>query len=839
MESVATASVSTIEPSKDTRLTFKVEGMTCENCVRHAREAILALPGIRSVQVSLDTSRAQVQWISARDINVQALLSALLKAGFHATLIEEKTILQIDGMSCQNCVRHVKEALGSVPGTAQIVVSLDQGQAVVRWDKHVTPDTNALIAAIASVGFTARESAMAHDVAEPRFSNLLQGWRFNVVIGGFALVPLMVGEWVFGWGHQTGFQWLAMVLATLVQSLCGYRFYRGAWLQFKAGASNMDTLVSLGSTTAYAYSLWLLLSGAKGHLFFMESTAIITLISVGHWLESITSTRASAAMRQLMNLAPPMARRMNPDQSEEEIPVEQLALGDLLVLRPGDRIPVDAEVMEGQSAVDESMLTGESVPVDKNRGHQLFAGTVNQNGRLLARTLALGHDTVLAQIISAVERAQNSRASIQRLADRVSNIFVPLVIACAGITGTLWILAPSQMENLHHLLASFWGYATAPDHALSMGIISAVGVLIVACPCAMGIATPVAIMAGTNAAASRGILIRDAIALEKSGTITSVVFDKTGTLTEGKLAVAGRLDLTHTTADMPSIMEIAASLASRSNHPVSQCLAAYTQRRITVAHWKEIRGCGVEGVVPWGGNEHLTVRLGSLQWLSEHHVDLTSGAKFIKEWSAKGATLLGITSDHHLFGLFALRDQLKSGASEIVSELAHQGKNVFLITGDRQVTAHEMARQAGIPIDHVFADVLPSKKADIIQQLQSQGLKVAFVGDGINDAPALEQADLGIAVGKASDIARESADIILLKTDIHAIPEALALAQKTLRIIKQNLFWAFFYNVAAIPLAAIGFLSPILCAVAMGLSDLVVIGNALRLRRMRWAHKSL
>lgn len=756
------------------------------------------------------------------------------------------TELSVTGMTCSHCAQHVTDALRSVPGVDSAIVDLEQNQAVVRWSSTASPTIEAAIKAVQAAGFQARlrEPASAdHGHAK------LAGWQLNLWIGVLGTVPLMLGEWVFGWGGQNWFQWFSFLVAGMVQVLAGARFYRGAWGQLKAGSSNMDTLVSLGSTTAFTFSAWLLLTGRPGHTFFMEAASIITIISVGHWMESRVSVRASGALRQLLQLAPPLARRLGSDGSESEIPVSALRPGDRVAIRPGDRVPTDGEVLEGGSAVDESMLTGESAPVDKAAHSLLYAGTVNINGRLQMRVTATGEGTALAHIIASVQRAQGSRADIQRLGDRVSNVFVPVVVAVAVLAGLWWGLAPEKASQIHAWLAHYLWVAHPPESPLAAALIIAASVLIIACPCAMGLATPAAIMAGSNAAAQRGILIRDGVALEKAGTITAVLLDKTGTLTAGKPQVAATLDLVVTPGNphepgIPPLPDLAAALARHSTHPISQAIVLLAATGIPLADWDEVAGSGVQARLqpaPGGTQTHSSngteaprlARLGATRWLEANGIDLAPGLSFITEWSAQGATLVGVAVDRVLIGLVAVKDTLKPGAHEVIDRLHRQGLKLWLVTGDNSLTAASIAQQAGIPAERVFAEARPEQKAQFVQRLQAQGERVAFVGDGINDAPALEQADLGIAVSRASDVAREAADLILLRSEIEAVPEGLGLARATLRTIKQNLFWAFFYNCLGIPLAALGFMSPVLCAAAMGLSDLVVIGNALRLRRWR------
>ena len=743
------------------------------------------------------------------------------------------TELTIGGMTCANCARHVTEAIQDVPGVAGASVQLDAGRATVRW--KTAANVAAVVEAVKEAGYEASEVSQGATATAKNAWSPLSGWRFNVVVGLAATVPLMICEWVFGLGMQAWFHWVAFLVALPVQIFCGARFYEGAWRQLKQGRSNMDTLVALGSTTAFGYSAWALFSGAPGHLYFMESAAIITLISVGHWVESRTVVKAESSLQKLLQLAPATARRRNREGSETEVPVAELHAGDVVILKPGDHVPVDGAVTDGGSAVDESMLTGESLPVDKKAGDKLYAGTANLDGQMLMRVTATGEATALAQIIAAVARAQNSRAEIQRLGDRISNVFVPVVVLIAIATGLWWGFYPQQAAAAGAWFGKYFWHVMPPESVVASAFVHAAAVLIIACPCAMGLATPVAIMAGTNAAARRGILIRDGVALERAGRLTAVVFDKTGTLTQGKPVVVKEQSFSLPGSPMVQESKLAAALARRSNHPISQAVAKLHNDEFPFTEWQEVRGSGVQAKFQIDGSVK-TVRLGSLRWLRDSGVDLKPGEAFEKEWAQKGGTLLGVAADGMLLGMFAIEDTLKSGTAEVTRQLQSEGLKVYLVTGDNKLTAQAIAREASIPAENVFAEVRPEQKAQFIADLQKKGERVAFVGDGINDAPALEAADLGIAVSRASDVARAAADIILLKSEIQAIPEALGLARATLRTIKWNLFWAFFYNVAGIPLAALGFLNPILCALAMGLSDLVVIGNALRL--MRWKLRS-
>ncbi len=767
------------------------------------------------------------------------------------------TELSINGMTCSNCARHVTDAIQSTAGVHSASVSLADNYATVRWNSPAAKNVPAVLAGIAHAGYAAKEIPPdAHPDTDTAAHSRSHRWQWTLLLGIFVTAVLMAGEWVFGLAMTPWFQWFAFGLAAVVQFFCGATFYRGAWNQLKVGSSNMDTLVALGSTTAFGYSAWALLSGLGGHLYFMEAAAIISLVSLGHWLEARVSDQASGTLKSLLTLAPltarklrqPIANERQPNgqplnlktvtfsspEEEIEVPVAELEISDRIVLRPGDRVPVDGTVLAGDSTVDESMLTGESLPVNKTNGSELFAGTMNLNGRLVARVAATGETTALAHVIAAVQRAQTSRADIQRLSDRISAVFVPVVVVIALAAGLWWGLALESASRVHAALAVFLWHSHIPP-GTAVGFIIAAAVLIIACPCAMGLATPAAIMAGANTAARRGILIRDGVALEKAGKITAVIFDKTGTLTIGQPDLAADKEFGN---PMPSAKVLAAALAQVSTHPISRALAKVSAEKIQFVEWQEIRGSGVSAVIPAPsatGRSPATLRLGSLAWLREHGVDLAAGEAFITEWSTQGAIVVGLASENNLLGLFAVRDPVKANAAKVVGQLSRQNLKTFLVTGDNVLTANSIARQAGIAAENVFAQVRPEQKAEFVQKLQARGERVAFVGDGINDAPALTRADLGIAVSRASDIARGAADIILLRSDIEAVPECLALAAATLRTIKQNLFWAFFYNALGVPLAALGFISPVFCAAAMGFSDFIVIGNALRL--LRWRQK--
>lgn len=718
---------------------------------------------------------------------------------------------------------------------AVVRVDLAKELATVEW-RSPEPKPDAVIQVVNEAGFSATKLEATTVNTGPRLS-WVRNWKTSVYAAVGALIFLMIAEWGLAWHSTPWFPWISFGIATFVQSFCGSRFYLGAWRQLLQGRSNMDTLVSLGSTAAYVFSTATLFSGSGQALFFMESVGIIAFVSVGHFIESMVARRASGALESLLSLTPDQATKVTPT-GPKPVPVAALVPGDHIVIAPGDQLPVDGLVTEGESSCDEAMLTGESIPVDKQPSSRVYAGTVNLSGQLIVAASDIGRNTALARIIAVVEQAQTSRADVQKLADRISSIFVPIVVVIALLTFAFWLWAPQSAASLNASLSALLWSPILPSTALAAAVIHAAAVLIIACPCAMGLATPIAIMAGTNVAAKHGVLIRDGQALERSGEVSQILFDKTGTLTRGTPEI--RTIHWVVDEDTDRWQQQLASMTAPSRHPLSQAISRHLPARNKLpafASWTEHPGKGIEAqLAEPSSSDGERLRLGSIDWLREQGLD-HAGSEF-KEFQSRyrqeGCTVIGFANRSRLLCLVALRDQLKLGAKEVVKQLMLQGLEVSIVSGDHEETAQSIAAELDIPKDRVFAKTSPTAKADLIKSLQQGGAKVCFVGDGINDAPALEQANLGIAVRTASDIAKESADIILLQSDIQTIPKALAMARGTLRTIKQNLFWAFFYNAVGIPLAALGFLSPLLCAAAMGLSDLVVVGNALRLRFRRF-----
>ncbi len=739
--------------------------------------------------------------------------------------------LRVEGMTCGNCARRVTDVLRAVPGVTHAEVDLDAGTARATWSPGAQASDAALIEALGRAGYPAQVLAAKPSAGNDVEAKVPGSWGAAWTVGLPALVVLGFGDWVLGWGMEPRFQWFSAAVAAVVAWVLGRPFVRGAWNQLRAGGANMDTLVSLGMTAALGYSFPALALGAHGHLFFTESVALLALVGTGHHLERRMSARAGAALRALLTLAPTRARRLTTHDREEEVAVEALALGDRLVLRPGDRVPVDARVLEGRCAVDESMLTGESVPVGRGPGDDVCAGTVVVDGRLVVEARAMGEDTALARIAEMVRRAQATRASVQRMADRVSAVFVPAVVLVAAATALAWGFAPEWMREMHGALSRVLWASHLPATPWATGVYVACAVLVVACPCAMGLATPVALMAGVNAAARRGILVRDAHALETCGRLDTVLFDKTGTLTHGLPAVGARAFFVDGTGlSEADVVRGVATLAAGSSHPLSRALAALTDARESLDDGRETPGAGLRGT--WRGRRMM---LGSPAWVAGAAADAMGGplAEAVREIEAGGATPVVLALDERGVAAFGLQDAVRPEARAVVQRLRARGVRVGMVSGDRHEVALAVAREAGIDPAEVRSGVRPEGKVACIEALRREGRVVAFVGDGINDGPALAAADLGMAVARATDVAREAAGVVLLGAPLDGVVDALELAGATLRTIRQNLFWAFFYNAAAVPLAAAGLVSPALCAAAMGLSDLIVVGNALRLARGR------
>lgn len=720
---------------------------------------------------------------------------------------QQEIRLQIEGMTCAACVARVERALKRVPGVQEAIVNLATESATVRADPNAVP-VEQLLEAVEMAGYTAQPVTEETPAPLPseRTEHELHNARRRLLVSTLFTLPVFVLSMTV---HHPSYalKLFQLVLTTPVQFVIGAPFYVKAWHALRARSANMETLIVLGTSAAYLYSLaatfW-----TGGAVYYETAAVIITLITFGKYLEARAKGRARQAIERLMRLAPQEATRIR-DGAEQRVPVSAVQVGDLLRVRSGEAIPVDGEVIEGFATVDESMLTGESVPVEKRAGDPVAAGTLNTDGMLVIRAQRVGADTTLAQIVRAVERAQAAKALVQRLADAVAAVFVPIVLVIALVTFGVWLLVLNA------------GFTTAMIHA--------VGVLVIACPCALGLATPTAVLVGTGRGAELGVLVKDAETLELARQVDTVVLDKTGTLTQGKPRVH-HVETFNSIAEK-ELLRLAAAAEVGSTHPFGLAVVQFAQEQgIPLPSANGFRAVAGGGVLAQVEGHRLAV--GSLRLMEEQGITLsTETQQKVRTLQSQGYTTVLVAIDGEVMGLVALRDEPHPTAREAVAMLQEMGLEVWMVTGDQRVVAEAVAQEVGIQCERVLAEVHPQDKAEAIAALQKQGHKVAFVGDGINDAPALAQADVGIAMGEGTDVALESANIALLGSDLRGVATALKLSHATVRTIRQNLFFAFVYNVLGIPLAATGYLSPMLAALAMSLSSVSVVTNALRLRR--------
>ncbi|MBM4285895.1 MAG: copper-translocating P-type ATPase [Deltaproteobacteria bacterium] len=729
---------------------------------------------------------------------------------------QAEVTMVLGGLHCAACVNRAEKALREVPGVIQARVNLATRQATVSFDPTQASE-EALRQAVLEAGYQVEDWSRGErrPVSSPEAEVNTARQRFLGALSLSLPVFLAMVPWLkpyFGFSHQE-LAYISLACTTPVLFWAGAPFFGGAFRALRHGAATMDTLVALGASAAYAYSTWVTfypktvaVAGKHPDVYFDTTAMIITFILLGRWLEARSRGQASQALRRLLALAPPTAR-VRRDGQEVEEPLERVKVGDLLAVRPGEKVPVDGVVVEGTSSVDESMLTGESMPVAKEPGAEVWGATLNQRGFLVFRATRVGKDMVLSQIIRLVEEAQAAKAPIERMADRVAGVFVPVVIVLAALTFLAWLA---------------WG----PAPALTKALVSTVAVLIIACPCALGLATPTAVMVGSGRGAELGILMRGGEALERAYRLTTVVFDKTGTLTRGRPRVT---DVQAWGAWTPEqVLSWAASLEAKSEHPLAEAVAREAAaRQVTLPEavdFQAVPGLGVKARI-----DGRTVLLGNLAYMAREGVTTGDLEVVQQSLATVGKTSIFLAVDGLSRGVIAVADDLKPDAAAMVSALRLLGMKIHLLSGDQRQAVEAVAAQVGIR--GVMAEVLPGDKARAVAQLQQQGEVVAMVGDGINDAPALAQADVGIALGTGADVALEAADLTLIRDELKLIPQAIRLARQMMRIIRQNLFWAFCYNTLAIPAAAAGFLSPALAAAAMALSSLSVVTNSLRLRR--------
>ncbi|PAU54244.1 heavy metal translocating P-type ATPase [Pseudomonas sp. PICF141] len=792
--------------SESTTFDLPIAGMTCASCAGRVERALSNVIGATAVSVNLATEQARVQ---APSDSLPALMEAVQQAGYS---VPQQTLeLSIDGMTCASCVGRVERALTKVPGVKSVSVNLANERAHLELLGQVDPQP--LIDAVTKAGY----SASVWEVEHPQIDNQQQRLHRErwALLAAIALaLPLVLPMVLQPFGvHWMLPAWVQFALATPVQFVFGARFYVAAWKAVRAGAGNMDLLVALGTSAGYGLSVyeWATAAGRMPHLYFEASAVVIALVLLGKYLESRAKRQTASAIRALEALRPERAIQVI-DGRERDVAISALRLDDLVLVKPGERFPVDGIVVQGQSHADEALISGESLPVPKQPGDKVTGGAINGEGRLLVQTLALGAETVLARIIRLVEDAQAAKAPIQKLVDKVSQVFVPVVLLIALAT-----------------LIGWWLYGAPLETAL----INAVAVLVIACPCALGLATPTAIMAGTGVAARYGILIKDAEALERAHEVSTVVFDKTGTLTSGTPRIA---HLSALEGDEAAVLQMAGALQRGSEHPLAKSvLDACAERGLNVADVSDSQSLTGRGIA--GNLEGRRLALGNRRLLEESGLSAGPLADSATAWETEGRTLswlIAQSPEPRVLGLFAFGDTLKPGALQAVQQLGARNISSHLLTGDNRGSAKVVAEALGI--SDVHAEVLPADKAATVAALKKTGV-VAMVGDGINDAPALAAADIGIAMGGGTDVAMHAAGITLMRGDPRLVPAALEISRKTYAKIRQNLFWAFVYNLIGLPLAAFGFLNPVLAGAAMALSSVSVVSNALLLKT--WKPKDL
>jgi Cu+-exporting ATPase len=815
--------------------------MHCASCVRAVEVYLQRQPGVHQVAVNLATQVASIDYDEDR-IALPRLITAVRESGYDVAQLT--TAFPVEGITCAACVARIEKALRNTRGVLEASVNFATRVASVTYLPGLLTPTD-LHAVVHDTGYEVPSETMdgAEELASEATFQRERTARELGILSRDLWLSAIVGAVVMLLSHlgiffphalpptlAQGTAWLLLVLATVVQFGPGWRFYVSTWKGLKRFSADMNTLIAIGTTAAWAYSVAVTIAprffmpmampGAALHgQYFDTSVVIIALILLGRYLELRARSRASDAIHALMSLQPPTAHVLR-DGQMVEIPASQVRAGDLVVVRPGEKVPVDGEVTEGSTAIDESMLTGESIPVEKGPGDAVIGATLNRTGSVTFRATRVGKDTVLAQIIRLVEQAQGSKAPIQRLADRVAGVFVPIVLVIALLTLLAWLfLVPPAYAGGQTVLVA--------------ALIHFVSVLIIACPCALGLATPTAIMVGTGRAAERGVLIKGGEVLERAHALTTIVFDKTGTITRGLPALT---DIAALDGDENTLLRLAAAAEQRSEHPLGEAVVRAAQERglalPAVADFQAIPGQGLEATV-----EGRQLLLGNETLLENRGIDSAPLREQAQAFADAGKTPLYAAADGHLLGIFAVADTIRPQAAQAVGRLRAMGLHTVMLTGDRRQVAQAIAAQVGI--DEVVAEVLPAHKANEVKRLQETGAVVAMVGDGINDAPALAQADLGIAVGSGTDVALEAADLTLIGDDLNGVATGIDLSRRTLRTIRQNLFWAFFYNVLGIPVAAgvlapLGIqLSPILAAGAMAFSSVFVVTNSLRLRTAR------
>lgn len=813
-----------------THKTFAIEGMTCASCAQTVEKAAKKLPGVQEANVNLATEKLTIDYDQA-NLTEKDIQAAVADAGYQAMSPDVQKTFHIEGMTCASCAQTVEKAAGKLSGVSTVSVNLATEKMQIHYDP-ATVTTSSITQAVADAGYEAVEevdSANEADEHQDKKAVYIQSIWKRFWISALFTVPLLY----ISMGHMLGAPLpeflnpavnpgvfaIVQLILTIPVIFLGKKFFTVGYKALFKGHPNMDSLVALGTSAAFVYSLGATVGVFMGHpdyameLYYESAAVILTLITLGKYIEALSMGKTSEAIKNLMGLAPKTARVFRNGQ-EVELAVADVRVGDSIIVKPGEKMPVDGIVTEGTTSVDEAMLTGESMPVEKNKGDTIIGGSINTNGTIQYEATKVGKDTALAQIIKLVEDAQGSKAPIAKLADTISGYFVPIVIGLAVLSGLTWFIAgQSGLFDLTIIIS----------------------VLVIACPCALGLATPTAIMVGTGKGAEHGVLIKSGVALEATHQVQTIVFDKTGTITEGKPKVTDIITTNDFSKD--DLLLLAASAEKGSEHPLGEAIvnAAEEQKKTLLkAHnFSAVPGHGIEGTI-----NGQFVLLGNKKLMEERSISLGTLATVSDELAGQGKTPMYVAVDGQLAGIIAVADTLKENSIRAIEKLHRMGLEVAMITGDNTRTAEAIAKQVGI--DRVLSEVLPEEKANEVKKLQAEGKKVAMVGDGINDAPALAQADIGIAIGSGTDVAIESADIVLMRSDLMDVPTAIELSKATIKNIKENLFWAFAYNTLGIPVAmGILFLfggpllNPMLAGAAMSFSSVSVLLNALRLKRFK------
>lgn len=788
------------------KTTLGITGMTCTACANRIEKNLNKLPNVEAT-VNPTTEKATIDY-DPNSTSLETITGTVQKTGYG--VITEATELDVLGMTCAACSTRVEKVLNRTDGVSQANVNLTTEQANISYNPEVT-SPEALIARIQKIGYDAQLKATTGEKVSQKTKELARK-RLKLIISAILSLPLLLTMFVHLFNLPMPAilmnPYFQLALATIVQFGIGWQFYTGAYKSLRSGSANMDVLVALGTSAAYFYSLfetikWIVEPQVTPHLYFETSAVLITLILLGKYLEARAKSQTTNALSALLDLQAKEARVIR-DGTTQMIPLKEVVVGDHLIVKPGEKIPVDGLVIKGTTSIDTSMITGESMPVTKVENDEVIGSTMNKNGVITMEATKVGKDTALSSIVQVVEQAQGSKAPIQRLADTISGYFVPIVVGIAVLTFIIWItlVQVGQVEP---------------------ALVASIAVLVIACPCALGLATPTSIMVGTGKAAENGILFKGGSYIEYTHNINTIVLDKTGTITNGTPEVT---DFTGSN----TTLQLLASAEQGSEHPLAEAIVTYAQQReITISQAQTFEALPGKGIIATVDNN--TILIGNRQLMAEYNVDISMTHNTIQDFEDAGKTAMLIAINNQYSGLIAVADTVKSTAKQAIDLLHQQDIEVVMLTGDNQRTAHAIAQQVGI--DTVIADVIPEEKAAVIESLQQQNKKVAMVGDGLNDAPALVTADIGIAIGTGTEVAIEAADITILGGDLLLLPKALYTSKATIRNIRQNLFWAFGYNVAGIPIAAIGLLAPWVAGAAMALSSVSVVTNALRLKRMK------